>query len=158
VDTHAGRAAAAAANTALILSPAGATSGGGGGGAALEVVVADFLTVAPSLAADAVFMSPPWGGPAYKDEAVVRLDVDVGGLGLGLAALIAAGVAAHAPGAPPCVAAFLPRNSSLVDIASAASSLGLGVEVQREVINGRVRSVTAYFGAAAAVDGWGGGG
>ena len=149
VDTHAGRAAAAAANAALVLSPAGAASGGGKGGASLEMVVSDFFTVAPTLAADALFMSPPWGGPAYRDAEVVRLAEDVGGLGVGLEGLIAAAVAAHRLGVKPCIAVFLPRNSSLVDIVAAGAALGLDVEVQREVVNGRVRSVTAYFGAAA---------
>lgn len=31
----------------------------------IEFVVGDFLTLAPSLKADVVFMSPPWGGPQY---------------------------------------------------------------------------------------------
>lgn len=31
----------------------------------IEFVVGDFLTLAPSLQADVVFLSPPWGGPQY---------------------------------------------------------------------------------------------
>jgi hypothetical protein len=149
VDTNAGRVEATASNVALLLSPAGRTSGGGEGGARVEVVVADFLKWAPSAPpADAVFMSPPWGGPAYKGAETVRLNEDVGGLGVGLGELVRVCVAACVPSRPPVVAAFLPRNSHLADITAAASALGLEVEVQREVVNCRVRSVTAYFGRA----------
>jgi trimethylguanosine synthase len=31
----------------------------------IEFVVGDFLRLAPSLQADVVFLSPPWGGPQY---------------------------------------------------------------------------------------------
>lgn len=31
----------------------------------IEFVVGDFLRLAPSLRADVVFLSPPWGGPQY---------------------------------------------------------------------------------------------
>jgi trimethylguanosine synthase len=31
----------------------------------IEFVVGDFLRLAPSLQADLVFLSPPWGGPQY---------------------------------------------------------------------------------------------
>ena len=31
----------------------------------IEFVVGDFLKLAPSIKADVVFLSPPWGGPQY---------------------------------------------------------------------------------------------
>ena len=33
----------------------------------IEFIVGDFFQVAPSIKADVVFLSPPWGGPKYKD-------------------------------------------------------------------------------------------
>lgn len=36
-----------------------------GVGDRIEFVVGDFLKLAPSLKADVVFLSPPWGGPQY---------------------------------------------------------------------------------------------
>lgn len=33
----------------------------------IEFIVGDFLLLAPSLAADMVFLSPPWGGPKYSE-------------------------------------------------------------------------------------------
>jgi trimethylguanosine synthase len=32
----------------------------------IEFICADFFDVAPRLAADGVFLSPPWGGPLYQ--------------------------------------------------------------------------------------------
>jgi trimethylguanosine synthase len=32
----------------------------------IQFVCADFFDIAPRLAADGVFLSPPWGGPLYQ--------------------------------------------------------------------------------------------
>mgnify|MGYP001807197163 CR=1 FL=1 len=32
----------------------------------IEFICGDFFDVAPTLAADGVFLSPPWGGPLYQ--------------------------------------------------------------------------------------------
>jgi hypothetical protein len=50
--------------------------------------------------ADAVFMSPPWGGPAY---AAATFDVthDVGGLGFGLSHMLSTAASMLSPGAHP---------------------------------------------------------
>lgn len=39
----------------------------------IEFIVGDYLQVAPSLTADAVFLSPPWGGPGYSRHNVFPL-------------------------------------------------------------------------------------
>lgn len=31
----------------------------------IEFIVGDYLEIAPTLKADVVFLSPPWGGPSY---------------------------------------------------------------------------------------------
>ena len=36
----------------------------------IEFIVGDFLQLAPSLKADVVFLSPPWGGPDYLEAEV----------------------------------------------------------------------------------------
>ena len=36
----------------------------------IEFIVGDFLQLAPSLKADVVFLSPPWGGPDYINAEV----------------------------------------------------------------------------------------
>lgn len=40
----------------------------------IEFIVGDFFAVAPSLKADVVFLSPPWGGPQYLQAAVFDLE------------------------------------------------------------------------------------
>ena len=48
----------------------------------IQFVVGDFFQVAPRLRADAVFLSPPWGGPQYANAEVYdmyRLDGTIDG-------------------------------------------------------------------------------
>ncbi|GFH24656.1 uncharacterized protein HaLaN_22491 [Haematococcus lacustris] len=40
-----------------------------GVGHKVEVLCADFFAAAPTLVADTIFVSPPWGGPSYKCDA-----------------------------------------------------------------------------------------
>uniref|UniRef100_A0ACD6AAC3 Uncharacterized protein n=2 Tax=Avena sativa TaxID=4498 RepID=A0ACD6AAC3_AVESA len=41
----------------------------------IEFVVGDFFRLAPSLKADLVFLSPPWGGPSYNQTPIYTLDM-----------------------------------------------------------------------------------
>ena len=43
----------------------------------IEFIVGDFLKVAPTLQADVVFLSPPWGGPRYIDTDVFDIETMV---------------------------------------------------------------------------------
>ena len=36
----------------------------------IDFIVGDFIQLAPSLKADVVFLSPPWGGPRYLESDV----------------------------------------------------------------------------------------
>lgn len=40
----------------------------------IEFIVGDFMRLAKTLKADAVFLSPPWGGPSYLKKKVYELD------------------------------------------------------------------------------------
>jgi trimethylguanosine synthase len=40
----------------------------------IEFILGDFMQLAPSLKADAVFLSPPWGGPSYINATVFDLE------------------------------------------------------------------------------------
>lgn len=40
----------------------------------IEFIVGDFFEIAPTLKADTVFLSPPWGGPDYAKEVEYDLD------------------------------------------------------------------------------------
>jgi trimethylguanosine synthase len=39
----------------------------------IEFIVGDFMTLAPGLKGDIVFLSPPWGGPEYAKAEVFDL-------------------------------------------------------------------------------------
>jgi trimethylguanosine synthase len=40
----------------------------------IEFILGDFMQLAPSLKADVVFLSPPWGGPSYIGAEVFDLE------------------------------------------------------------------------------------
>lgn len=39
----------------------------------IDFIVGDFLLLAPTLKADVIFLSPPWGGPSYHNYKVYDL-------------------------------------------------------------------------------------
>jgi len=69
-------------------------------------------------------MSPPWGGPAYAAAGGgFAVAGDLGGLGVGLTELLAAGRGALGPGGRG-VAVFLPRNALLAQVARCSLRAG----------------------------------
>jgi len=40
----------------------------------IEFIVGDYLKLAPTLKADVVFLSPPWGGPNYTEADVYDIE------------------------------------------------------------------------------------
>lgn len=122
-----------------------------GVGARVEVVCADFVAAAPSLAADVALLSPPWGGPEYAKAEAFDVE-DMGGCPhLGLTALLRL---VFGPMGCRGAVAWLPRNSRLDQVHAAAGAvpeaLGRGVcEVEITRLNGVVKAITAYYGTAA---------
>lgn len=106
------------------------------------LVRADFLALAAAgrLRADVVFVAPPWGGPDYRHHAAFRLQMmDVDGR-----AVLAAARQVSDRGA-----ILLPRNVDRQQLAEEARRWpGRTVEVEENVVNGKVKTVTAYFGLA----------
>ena len=122
-----------------------------------EWVQGDWLQVRQQLrqqqrSVDVVFLAPPWGGVQYGERDVYGLSelaVADGGRPLIEAAMRLAGVEGR-------VAVSVPRN---VDVAEVVQ-VGCGgrVEVEYNRCNGKVKTVTAYYGglvraASAAADG-----
>ncbi|KAK3257833.1 hypothetical protein CYMTET_33094 [Cymbomonas tetramitiformis] len=102
----------------------------------IDFVHGDFATTAPSLHADVLFLSPPWGGPNYLDSDsfdVVRMQP------FGVPELLAIGQRIA-----PSIAIFLPRNSDLVQVAEAAD--GCPCEIERNYLHGKLKAITVYFG------------
>ncbi|KAH8044138.1 RNA trimethylguanosine synthase [Aureococcus anophagefferens] len=112
--------------------------GCGGNAIALASEGAWVVAVGVGEKADAVFLSPPWGGPDYGDDfgvAAIRVG-GVGGVGLLALALAAA----------PRVA-YLPRTTSAAAIAAAAARAGAarGIRVEAHYLN-HGKAKTAYVG------------
>ena len=124
----------------------------------IEYILGDYTQLLHNLEGDAVFLSPPWGGPAYNLSAYFDLE-DIRLEETGVPAV------ACGPAAPPSdpfnglkvfrmtrknvsrnVMYYLPRNT-LASQLTALCDPGEEVEVEENVLNRKVRAITAYYGA-----------
>ncbi|XP_037075936.1 trimethylguanosine synthase-like [Pollicipes pollicipes] len=104
----------------------------------IEFVRGDFFTLAPRLRADAVFLSPPWGGPQYCDADVYdvyRLDGSMDGRDMMRAARQ---VSSN-------IALLAPRNANTHQLTALAGPGG-SVEIEQNLLNGKIKTITAYYG------------
>ncbi|KAL0438733.1 UNVERIFIED_CONTAM: Trimethylguanosine synthase [Sesamum latifolium] len=106
----------------------------------IDFVKGDSFSLAPTLKADTVFMSPPWGGPDYSK--VKRFDISTmlkphdGQFLFDTGKRIA-----------PKIVMFLPRNVDINQLAelSLSATPPWSLEVERNFLNGKLKAVTAYF-------------
>ncbi|CAH0546032.1 unnamed protein product [Brassicogethes aeneus] len=103
----------------------------------IEFVVGDFLTLCSGLKADAVFMSPPWGGPSYLSMPVYDLATML--QPVPYAELLQCGMRISRN-----CAVFLPRNSNTHTLISEAGPGGK-VEIEQNFINQKLIAITAYY-------------
>nr|XP_020507432.1 trimethylguanosine synthase [Labrus bergylta] len=104
----------------------------------IDFLQGDFLQLAPHLRGDVVFLSPPWGGPDYLTAEVfdIKTMMEPDGFEIfRLAKLISNNIVY-----------FLPRNADVDQIASLAGPGGK-VEVEQNLLNNKLKTVTAYFGS-----------
>jgi len=104
----------------------------------IEFIVGDFFKLAPSLKADVVFLSPPWGGPRYAYQEVFDLKL-MGGMMDGFA------VFSTAKAVTENIAYFVPKNTNIDQLASLAGKGGK-VEVEQNLLNKKTKTLTAYYG------------
>ncbi|KAF9333477.1 Trimethylguanosine synthase [Podila minutissima] len=107
----------------------------------IEFICGDFMTLIPKLKADAVFLSPPWGGPGYlkQDEFNIKTDIPMDGEFL----------FNETRKITPNIAYFLPRNSNAEQIGRLIGPDGGICEIEQNVLNTVVKAWTAYFGELA---------
>ncbi|KAI9100648.1 RNA cap guanine-N2 methyltransferase-domain-containing protein, partial [Phlyctochytrium arcticum] len=103
----------------------------------IEFILGDFLTVAADIKADAVFLSPPWGGPKYLQAEVFDIPTM---LPIDCNALISASKRIS-----PNICMYMPRNSNLKQLIALADP-GSQVELEAEHLNGRLKAYTTYYG------------
>ena len=100
------------------------------------------------LQADVVFLSPPWGGPAYSQSGVFDVRQELDSLKQNLSQLVrTAGCALKEP-ASQAVACFLPRNTDLQALGETLQEDQACV-AERNVLNSHLKAITVYYGSLA---------
>lgn len=104
----------------------------------IDFVVGDFFQLAEHIRADAVFLSPPWGGPKYinnKDYDIEKhLQPRPATEMMKVARVISKNI---------CL--FLPRNTNTHQLAMLAGP-GQSVEVEQNFLNNKLSALTAFYG------------
>ncbi|XP_059145451.1 trimethylguanosine synthase-like [Physella acuta] len=103
----------------------------------IEFIHGDFLQLAPTLKADVVFLSPPWGGPEYLNKDIYDLD-DMAGFN-------ASDLISLSRQVTDSIAFFLPRNTDSEKL-TALAGVGKQVEIEQNFLNKKLKTITAYFG------------
>ncbi|XP_050301028.1 trimethylguanosine synthase isoform X2 [Anthonomus grandis grandis] len=104
----------------------------------IEFIQGDFFHLAESLKADAVFLSPPWGGISYGMEKVYDLETMLEPVSFSKLYEAACKISRN-------IAVFLPKNSNTTMILKMAGPGGK-VEVEQDFINSKQIAITAYYG------------
>ena len=106
----------------------------------IEFINSDFMLLAQSskLIADCVFLSPPWGGPEYVNQPQYSLDMMTPD-GKAIFELVQTSISEN-------IAFLLPRNVNPDELIQLAGE-GNTVEIEQNVLNKKVKTVTAYFGS-----------
>ncbi|XP_061925683.1 trimethylguanosine synthase-like [Entelurus aequoreus] len=104
----------------------------------IDFVQGDFLQLAPRLRGDVVFLSPPWGGPDYLTAQVFDLRTMMEPDGFHIFHV--------ANQITDNIVYFLPRNADMDQVVSLAGAGGK-VEVEQNLLNNKLKTITAYFGS-----------
>ncbi|XP_022162132.1 trimethylguanosine synthase-like [Myzus persicae] len=106
----------------------------------IEFIVGDFFLIYPKLKADVVFMSPPWGGPGYSiDNSFSLKSMCANYFGGGFKIFDIVKTIA------PNIAFHMPKTTNILECMWLAKDFGQ-VEIQQNIINGRLNSLTAFYG------------
>ncbi|KAI8330805.1 RNA cap guanine-N2 methyltransferase-domain-containing protein, partial [Choanephora cucurbitarum] len=103
----------------------------------IEFILGNFFDLAPTLKADTVFLSPPWGGPSYLTEDTYDLKTMIPGDGLEIFQI--------ASKITPNIAYFVPRNTDPQQLARLAGP-GNTCEIEQNALRGKVKALTVYYG------------
>ena len=104
----------------------------------IEFIVGDFFQVIPLIyTADIIFLSPPWGGPKYLESKVYDLQ--------SMIPLDGIKIFDEALKITENIAYYVPKNTNVDQLISLAGPGG-NVEIEQNILNTKVKTVTAYFG------------
>ncbi|KAI1712812.1 RNA cap guanine-N2 methyltransferase domain-containing protein [Ditylenchus destructor] len=86
---------------------------------------------------DAIFLSPPWGGPSYLQSRIFDLDLHVTPNGFD--------IFKTARKISPNICYFLPRQTDVKQLVQLAGPGGR-VEIEHSVLNNKVKTLSGYYG------------
>lgn len=107
----------------------------------IEFIIGDSLAIAPHFRVDAVFLSPPWGGPDYVNSEEYSLKTLLPVPGDEMHRVFGA--------ISPNLAYLLPRNVIQQEVISLADKHQT-VEIEGNYLTGKLKTVTTYYGALVA--------
>ncbi len=93
--------------------------------------------MAPTLTADIVYLSPPWGGPSYGTIDLFDLEKNI--------ELNGYRVFEVAKTITSNIVYFLPRNVNIEQVISLMDDKSR-LELEQNFLNNRLKTITAYFG------------
>ena len=96
------------------------------------------MIAADLLRADAVFLSPPWGGPEYNSR-----EYDLHNMGGQMDGFKVFNVAKSVS---QNIAFFVPKNTDLDQLKELSAQVSGKVYVERNVMNQKTKVLTAYYG------------
>ncbi|KAG2220654.1 hypothetical protein INT45_008197 [Circinella minor] len=103
----------------------------------IEFIQGDFFKLAPTLKADVIFLSPPWGGPSYQQSTIFDITTMIPGNGVTIYSM--------ASNITPRVAYFVPRNTNPQQLAHLAGPKGV-CEIEQNYLRGNLKALTVYYG------------
>eukprot|EP00002_Diphylleia_rotans_P037587 TRINITY_DN8412_c0_g1_i1.p1 TRINITY_DN8412_c0_g1~~TRINITY_DN8412_c0_g1_i1.p1 ORF type:complete len:437 (+),score=103.30 TRINITY_DN8412_c0_g1_i1:59-1369(+) len=105
----------------------------------IEFRLGNFLELGPTLEADLIFLSPPWGGPSYLQETIFDIEQmnPKGSDIFQLASKISRNIIL-----------YMPRNTSFAQLV-ALNSENDRCEIELNLLSGRYKTITAYYGEIA---------
>ncbi|UJR35782.1 hypothetical protein I4U23_028530 [Adineta vaga] len=103
----------------------------------IEFIQGDFLQLAPTLTADIVYLSPPWGGPSYGTVDLFDLEKNIELNGYHIFE-VAKKITSN-------IVYFLPRNVNVEQVISLMDEK-TPMELEQNFLNNRLKTITAYFG------------
>ena len=95
-----------------------------------------------------VFLSLPWGGPAYSKSGIFDVSQEIGSLQQNLRQLLHTAASALKDPDSRRIACFLPRNTDMNILGDSVPS-GQHCLVERNVLNSHLKAVTVYYGSLA---------
>lgn len=104
----------------------------------IDFIVGDYLKLSDSLQADAVFLSPPWGGPEYMKAGIYDLETS-------LLPVPASELMQKTRQITNNIALYLPRNTNTSQLAIIAGQGG-AVEIEQNFLDRKLIAITAFYG------------